>query len=98
MRLYKRGEIWWCSYPWQGETIRRSTKCEAKDAALLIAKRWERERADPDHAAAEAATFGAAVDGFLRDLDRHDTPETTKGFYRQKCGVLNRLLGVDTPL
>ena len=98
MRLYKRGPTWWCSFPWEGVTVRQSTKCATRAAALLVAQRWERERADPDHAAATAATFGGAVAGFLRDLERGDKPDTTKRFYRQKCGVLNRHLGPDTPL
>ena len=98
MRLYKRGGVWWCSYAEHGETVRRSTKCATKDAADLIAKRWERERADPDHAAAQAATFEGACKGFLRDLDRSDTPATTRLFYRAKVGVLARILGSDTPL
>lgn len=98
MRLYKRGEYWWCSFPWQGETLRRSTRCTTRTAALLTAQRWERERADPDHATAEAATFGGAVDGFLADLERSAKPASTKSFYRAKCGVLVRHFGAELPL
>ena len=65
MRLYKRGQYWWCSFAWQGDTIRQSARCEAKDAAAIVAQRWERARADPDHAAAAAATVSSAVAGFL---------------------------------
>ena len=98
MRLYKRGEYWWCSFPWQGETLRRSTRCTTRTAALLTAQRWERERADPDHAVAEAATFGTAVAGFLAELERSSKPTSTKGFYRAKCGVLVRHFGADLSL
>ncbi len=52
MRLYKRGPTWWCSFSWNGTTIRRATRCETRAAAVLVAQRWERDRADPDHAAA----------------------------------------------
>ena len=98
MRLYKRGGYWWCSFPWEGQTIRRSTRCTTRGAAMLVAQRWERERADPDHAAAQAATVGGAVDGFLAELARSDRPQVTKRFYRQKCGVLVRIFGADAPL
>src|SRR5579883_707366 len=98
MRLYKRGEYWWCSFPWQGQTIRRSTRCSTKSAALLTAQRWERERADPDHAAAASATFGGAVNAFLATLGRTDKAEGTRRMYREKCGVLVRHFGADLPL
>lgn len=95
MRLYKRGQYWWCSFPWQGETVRRSTRCTTRTAALLTAQRWERERADPDHAAAASATFGGAVTAFLADLERSDKPQATRQFYRRKAGTLTRILGAD---
>lgn len=98
MRIYKRGEFWWCSFPWQGRTFRRSTRCTTRVAALLVAQRWERERADPDHAAAASATFGGAVSAFLAALERTEKPASTKRFYRQKAGVLVRLLGAELPL
>lgn len=98
MRLYKPGEYWWVSFPHGGRTRRRSTRCTTRTAALLVAQRWERERADPDHAAAAAATFGGAVTGFLGELGRTDRSAATVKMYRQKCGVLVRLIGADTPL
>lgn len=98
MRIYKRGKYWWCSFPWKGETIRRSTRCTTRAAALLTGQRWERERADPDHATAQAATFGGAVSAFLADLERSAKPADTKKFYRQKCGVLVRHFGARRPL
>lgn len=98
MRLYKRGEYWWVSFPYQGETVRRSTRCTTRTAALLTAQRWERERADPDHAAAASATFGGAVTAFLADLERSDKPQATRQFYKRKAGTLVRILGADRPL
>jgi integrase len=98
MRFFKRGEYWWCSFPWQGATLRRSTRCTTRGAAVLAAQRWERDRADPDHAAAQAATLGSAVAGFLAELERKDVSDSTRLMYRQKCGVLNRILGPDLPL
>ena len=98
MRLYKRGAYWWCSFPWRGQTVRRSTRCTTRTAALLTAQRWERERADPDHAAAASATFGGAVTAFLADLERSAKPKDTRDFYRRKCGTLVRHIGADRPL
>ena len=98
MRLFKRGEYWWCSFPWKGENVRKSTRCTTRAAALLVAQRWERERADPFHAAAASATLGGVVTTFLATLDRRDVPAATKAMYRQKCGVLVRLFGAEMPL
>ena len=98
MRFFKRGEYWWCSFPWQGQTLRRSTRCTTRGAALLVAQRWERDRSDPDYAAAQTATLGSAVVGFLAELGRRELSEDTRQMYRQKCGVLNRILGADLPL
>lgn len=98
MRIYKRGEYWWCSFTWQSRTIRKSTRCTTRTAALLVAQRWERERADPVHAAASAATVGGAVSAFLESLAHKKKADGTKKMYRQKCGVLVRHLGADSPL
>jgi len=98
MRFFKRGEYWWCSFPWQGQTLRRSTRCTTRGAALLVAQRWERDRSDPDYAAAQTATLGSAVVGFLAELGRKELSDHTRQMYRQKCGVLNRILGADLPL
>jgi integrase len=95
MRVYKRGTTWWCSFTWNGATIRRSTRCATRGAAVLVAQRWERDRADPDHAAAATATLGSAVNGFLAELERKDMSSDTRVMYREKCGVLNRLFGPD---
>lgn len=98
MRLYKRGEYWWCSFPWEGKTVRRSTRCTTKDAAKLVGERWERERADPDYAAAASATVRSAVDGYLTDLARTEKAAGTVRMYRVKCGVLVRIFGADRAL
>ena len=49
MRLFKRGSVWWTRVAGQ----RRSTKCTDKQAATLVVQRWQREAADPAHAAAK---------------------------------------------
>ena len=98
MRLYKRGEYWWASWTQDGVTIRKSTHCATRSSADLVAKRWERQRADPDHARQEAATFAGAVEGFLEDLKRRDAPSATQGFYTQKTGTLLRFFKSDVSI
>lgn len=108
MRLYKRrksnGEwVWWASWSGGGgRTIRRSTKCSTKPAAELVVARWERERADPVYAAAQAATFGAESGIFLKvcesAVERKKMAPETLGMYRQKAGTLVRILEANGPL
>jgi integrase len=108
MRLYKRrkksGEwVWWASWSGGGGvTIRRSTKCTTKPAAELVVARWERERADPVYAAAQAATFGVEAGRFLNTcegaVERQKMAPETLGMYRQKAGTLVRILEASGPL
>lgn len=102
MRLYRRGKVWWASWPEGGQTVRRSTKCTTKAAAEITANRWERELADPVHAAQENATFGIEAAMFLRScqsvVDRGKMAPETLQMYRQKAGTLVRLLGADLKL
>ena len=51
-KLYRRGATWWIS--WSREE-RESARTKDKQAAELVLRRRERERADPVHAAAQAA-------------------------------------------
>ncbi len=102
MRLYRRrksnGEwVWWASWTEDGRTKRVSTRCSTKSAAEIVVARWERERADPIYAAAQAATFGAEGRGFLTACEgavsRGKMAHGTLVMYRQKVGTLTRVLG-----
>lgn len=102
MRLYRRkkssGEwVWWASWTEEQRTVRRSTRCNTKPAAELVCARWERERADPVYAAANAATFGAEAALFLTAcrgaVKRGMMAEGTLNMYRQKTGTVARVLG-----
>jgi len=89
MRLYKRGPVWWARVAGQ----RRSTKCTDKQAATLVAQRWQREAADPAHAAADQATIASAAERFLDELRSEDVSAGTLNMYACKTGHVVRLLG-----
>lgn len=105
MRLYRRkrkdgkkGRVWWVRW---GEE-KKSTGCEDYAAAELVARQWERNRADPIHAATSAATFGLEAAGFLTEckaaVGRGQLATGTLSMYRQKAGTLVRILGSETLL
>jgi integrase len=97
MRIYKRGETWWCWYFQDGKQVRRSTKCRDKRAAESAAREFERVAADPLHPARQTATIADAV----KMLVEHRTEESNAGrrslatvdFYREKGGHWCRILG-----
>jgi hypothetical protein len=61
MRLIKRRRVWHCQFYEDGRRIMRSTHCHDRQAAETIARQWERDAADPDHAAANKATMSDAL-------------------------------------
>ncbi len=61
MRLFKRGDTWYCHVYENGVRRQRSTYCHDKKAAELVARQYERDAADPDHAAARDATLTQAL-------------------------------------
>lgn len=112
MRFFRRRNsngswVWWVSFTARSArgrsvTRRRSTGCATKAAAEVVWSRWERERADPVYAASSTATFGAEARMFLTACEGGVTrgklaPETL-GMYRQKAGVLVRIIGKDRRL
>lgn len=103
MRLYRRRKkngtfVYWGSWTENSVTVRRSTRCSDRDAAQLIVARWERERADPELAAARKATFGSECVAFLRECRAADLADGTVAMYEQKLANLCDILGRDTPL
>lgn len=107
MRLYRRRNAngtwtWWASWTENSKTVKRSTRASDKKAAELVVARWERERADPVHAAASAATFGIEAAQFLRACEdavvRGKMAPGTLVMYRQKAGSLVRILGAELRL
>jgi integrase len=103
MRLYrkiKRGtgkHVWWASWTEASRTIRRSTRCDTREAAQRVAERWELERVDPGYAAARAATLGGEAVTFIRESEGHVRPATLS-MYKQKAGNLLGAIGPTRPL
>lgn len=93
MRLYKRGRLWWARWSVDGEKQRRSTKCSDKKAAQLVLVRWQRELADPHHAAAHKATVESASVRFLSEQKKSCRSVHTYKMYVCKTGHVVRLLG-----
>ena len=61
MRVRKRGDIWFARF-WEGAArVERSTRCTDKKAAETVARQWELDAADPDHATTRRATLNDAL-------------------------------------
>ncbi len=98
-RLFRRGRVWYGWFYENGRRITRSTKCRDRAAADRVARQWERDAADPDHAAARSATLTDALQLLLR-LDAEEvaagrrSPDTVE-FHRTKAGHLVRVFETD---
>ncbi len=94
-RLFKRGRVW---YGWvyeNGRRITRTTKCRDRSAAEAVVRQWERDAADPDHAAARTATLTSALQLLLK-LDEEEVAagrrsRDTVDFHETKAGHLVRV-------
>ncbi len=99
MRLFKRGRVWYCYVYENGVRIQRSTRCCDRKAAEAVAKQFERDAADPDHATASAATLRDALALLLKRRAEQAKAgrrslDTVK-FYKSKAGHWSRLLEGD---
>lgn len=100
MRIFRRGDVWhaWWYTP-EGRREQRSTRCHDKRAAEEVARRWERDAADPAHAAARDATLTGALSLLLEDRKRRAAAGLgsleTLEYYRQKAGHWVRVLEHD---
>ena len=92
--LYKRGALYWTRI--QGRRV--STGCKTRPAALLAARRLEREAADPLHVAAQETTLGDAVAAQLAAAQARGVARGTLEMYAQKGGHLVRIFGSSTLL
>jgi len=100
--LYQRGSTWWCSFYVDGRRIQRSTRCTDRKAADLAARRFERDGADPAHAAQASATVALALSSFLEHVSHQRASgalaPATEDFYASKTGHIARVLGDATLL
>jgi integrase len=98
VNLYKRGRTWWGQWTDRGEVCRESTDCTDFKAAQLVAKRWEREAADPSYRASYQTTFGQSVERFLVALKREGKAAGTVNMYGCKTAHLARIIGAATAM
>src|SRR5512145_2235191 len=94
-RLFKRGRVWYGWFYENGRRIVRTARCRDRAAADAIARQWERDAADPDHAAARTATLTTALQLLLR-LDEEEVAagrrsRDTVEFHEAKAGHLVRV-------
>ena len=99
MRLFKRGRTWYATFYEDGQRVQRSTKCTDKKAAETVARRWERDGADPDAAVRRTATLTDALKLLIDDRQEQATAgrrsQQTVEFYRRKVGHLTRVFEHD---
>ena len=98
-RIFKRGRVWYGWFYEDGRRVVRTTRCRDRAAAERVARQWELDAADPDHAAARTATLTDALQFlFARDEEEvqagRRSPDTV-AFHRSKAGHLVRLF--ETP-
>lgn len=98
--LWLRGRVWWTTIGGQ----RVSTGCKDREAARLARARFERESADPRHAAAQRVTVWDMIEHALEVKRRSKgklggtVTESTIEICRTKLGHIERVLGADKPL
>ena len=98
-RLFRRGRVWYGWFYENGQRVTRATHCRDRAAAERVVRQWERDAADPDHAAARTATLTDALQLLLR-LDAEEVKAgrrsaDTVGFHRTKAGHLVRVFETD---
>jgi hypothetical protein len=109
-RLFRRrrkdgsvGPVWYgWFYDATGKQVCRSTKRTDRRAAARVRAGWERDAAEPGHAAARDAVLLDAIELLLQarkeQVSAGRKSEATSGFYREKAGHWLRLLGEDFAL
>jgi integrase len=99
MRLRQRGNTWYGVFYENGRWVALSTRCQDKKAAETRVRQWERDAADPDHAAARTATLSDALkllllnDEELISVGRRSP--YTLDFHKAKAGHLVRVFETD---
>lgn len=96
MRIFKRGEIYWCQF--RGKRV--SLRTTDRKAAELAFKELQRATADPTYRRARSVTLEVATIAWLDSLPLQDKPprEGTLEMYGYHCGHFGRIFGLDLPL
>jgi hypothetical protein len=100
MRVLKKGRTWHGWYHTRdGKRVQRSTWMRSNAAAEAVLAEWERAAADPDYAIASTANLSSALKLLVDDREQQAKAgrraASTVGFYREKAGVLTRVLETD---
>lgn len=93
MGLYKRGQVWWMRFTYQGAEVRRSTETSDKKLAQRIYEKVRGEIATGkwfDRMPGEGKTFGEVMERYLRE---HSAPNKTPLSYRRDQSLSLHLLG-----
>jgi integrase len=97
-RLFKRGRVWYGWFYERGRRVVRTTKCRDRAAAERVARDWERDASDPDHAAARTATLSGALKHLLtrdeEEVKAGRRSADTTAFHKTKAGHLVRVFEV----
>jgi hypothetical protein len=92
--------VWYGIVYENGQRIQRSTRCVDRKAAEAVVRGWERDAADPDHAAAQKATLSDALELLVqRKQEQHGAglrSAATVQFHQRKAGHLTRVFETDT--
>lgn len=98
--LYQRGRIWWCLVrnPNGGRSIRKSTGCIDRKAAVLEWRRLERQSVTGADSAANSITLADALDERIEERRNAGRAAGTIEMLTKKARHLNRVLDADTPL
>ncbi|MDB4985918.1 MAG: integrase family protein [Myxococcaceae bacterium] len=96
MRVFIVDGVYYADLRVGDRRIRRSTRCTDRKAAEAVARQWERDAADPDHAATSKATLSDALklltDDRAEQAKAGRRSEGTASFYRAKAGHWTRIL------
>lgn len=105
-RLFRRdGPNWVAEYyehiNGRMERRQRSTKCRDYKAAEILLRQWERDGANPNHAAQRDETMSAALDRLIatrqEQADAGRRAQSTVSFYKKKTGHLRRFFEFMVP-
>ena len=99
MRLFRNGKTWYADLTVGGGRVKKSTRCTDRKAAEVVARQWERDLADPDHAAASQASLADAMKLLIEDRKEQAKvgrkSSGTVDFYEAKAGHWPRILETD---